>query len=604
MTLSSDSIEKFRRMKEGGFLFRKRRQPDWNDNYMLYRDKVQLNRLTQRQSVNIPLLKSSIKTLLKDIDDPPIITYINLDNDEQAEIYYNENWRVNCIYNQLILKDIVDKRQVMLFGRSFKDLNIINGQFTWEIGAPEDHLVDRYVDPTDIDTARFVIREHIYVPLSSLMTNPKLDKNAVNRVMQYMGTKQGLIKAEENMLDWIEKNRKFASLGVIDVYNPTLGETYVELNNFHVKEYNPKTKEDEVTFAITAEDMEILFAAPQDEYIGKTKDNFWKKHYPTTTWADETERADFWTDGVGDTLRTLNKVLNAWFSQLVENRTLRNFGMNYFNASLGTEGFTPQTFEPVPWGWYPIPVAEGQKMGDQIMRVDIPDLKDSLEEMNFIMNIAQQASAATNTQEGVKQPGQQVTLGEVQLMLKSAEDRVKSMAVYYMQSWEDFAIKYTKMLEAAPDLLDDTTLYKKGRLTKKIFAKKISPNDYLSKSGYRVEVKMKNDAEAEDVDALQKLQYSKTLMPNNTTLDTIIKRKSLDFAGLSASEMSEVIKEDEIQTKQIQAQMAMAQANGSVMGGQQPGQPPIGGAPPTPQIGAPGQPQPLSLPAPRPPMAA
>lgn len=549
---NADLLEKLRINKEGAFIYRRRRQPDWIDNYTLYRDKVQLNRLTQRQSVNIPLIKSAIKTLLKDIDDAPMLYFSDLENDDQQEVFYNEYWAANSVENELVIQDIIDKRQVLLYGRSFKFMNIIDGKFYWEVVAPEDVLVDRYVNPADIDSARFVIREHIYKPLSSLRTNPKLDPEAVSRLGNYMGTEMGLIKAQENQLDWTLKQAAAASMGVTDAYSPTLGETYVELNEFYIKEFNSKTKKDEITYIITAEDMEVLYAAPLNECVGPTSDDFWTSHYPCTTWGDETERADFWSDGVADALRTLNKVLNAWFSQLVENRTLRNFGMNYFNSSLTEEGFTPQTFEPVPWGWYPIPAGEGGKIGDQIMHVDVPDLSDTLEHMNFVMNIAQQVSAATTTQQGLTQDeGPQITLGEVQLALKNAQDRVKAMKVYYNASWEDFGLKYTKMIEAASDTMDDVAIYKKGRLTKKIYAKKISPSQWYQRMAPKVEVRMREDVQAQTADSLQKLQYSKTLMPANKALDSIIKKKSLDFANLNASEQEEVMKEDEQQMQQL-----------------------------------------------------
>jgi hypothetical protein len=579
-----EQLEKCRVNKEQAFKHRRRRHFDWTDNYLLYRDKVMLNRLTQRQSVNIPLIKSSIKTLLKDVDDPPILNFANLDNNDQAEVFYNAYWEYSAQRNNLILKDIVDKRQVMLFGRSFKFLNIVNGHFYWEIVDPQDVLIDRYVDPTDIDSARFVIREHIYRPLASLKTDPKFDNAAVSRLQEYLGSDAGLIKAEQNQLDWVEKQRREAGLGVIDAFLPILGETYVELNEWWFKEFNAKTKRDEIQYIVTAEDMEVLFKAPLEDVIGKTVDDFWVEHYPITTWADETERTDFWSDGVADTLRTINKVLNSWYSQMVENRTLKNFKMQYFNSSMTDEGFMPQTFEPGPWGWYPIPVGAGGKIQDNIMPVDVGDLTDTIEEINFIMQIAQQASAATTFQEGVQPEGQQITLGEVQLLLSQAQEKVKSMAVYYTESWKDFGLKYCKMLEAAPEMIDEVVIHKKGRLTKKNYSKRITPQMWLSKQGYKVEVIMQQDMENKTGEDLQKLQYSKSLMPQNKALDTIIKEKSLEFSDLNASQIAEVLKEDEQEMKQ----MAAAQAQGMTP---QPGNPSAVGqpapmVPPQPQIPA------------------
>jgi hypothetical protein len=584
--IPSALMEKLRAEKHEAFLFRRRRQPDWTDNYTLGRDKVQINRLTQRQSVDIPLIKSTVKSLLKDIDEPPILYFRNHDNDDQAEVFYNEYWHANSIANKLVLKDIVDKRQEMYFGRTFKFMNIVDGQFFWEIVDPGDVLVDRYVDPTDIDTARYVIREHIYKPLSSLRQDPKYDNKEVKKLEKFLGSTAGLVRATENQLDWVEKQRRNAALGVIDTFAPVLAETYVELNEFWVKEWDEADKCDKIRYIVTAEDMVVLYDELLEDCIGETKDDYWYNHYPINTWADETERTDFWSDGVVDSIRTLNKVLNAWFSQLIENRTLKSFGMNFFNSSLGEEGFTPQTFEPIPWGWYPIPAGASGKLGDQIMNVPVPDLADTMKEMEFVMSLAEKASAATNTQQGVP-TATPITLGEIQLNLNNAQQRVKAMSKYYNAAWEDFGLKFVKMLEAAGDMIEPITINKKGRLTDKNYTKIITPAMWFAKNGYGVECKMKEDVQTANLDALQKLQFSKSLMPMNNSLNKVIKKKSLELADIPAGEMAEILKEDEMQTQAMMNApvnpLATPATSGSNTGSQnpnvpvQPAQPPVPG---------------------------
>jgi hypothetical protein len=44
--------------------WRERRHWQWTLNYELYRDTVIVNRLTQRQSVNVPCMKKTLKTYL------------------------------------------------------------------------------------------------------------------------------------------------------------------------------------------------------------------------------------------------------------------------------------------------------------------------------------------------------------------------------------------------------------------------------------------------------------------------------------------------------------------------------------------------------------
>src|SRR3990167_9643212 len=110
--------------KTSGYNYRERRHDSWDENYELYRDTVTINRLTQRQSVNVPLMKQTIRTLLKDVDDMPVLYFENLDNDKQKEIFLNEYWKytISPQCNRMSLKDIVDKRQVFLAGRTFDQM--------------------------------------------------------------------------------------------------------------------------------------------------------------------------------------------------------------------------------------------------------------------------------------------------------------------------------------------------------------------------------------------------------------------------------------------------------------------------------------------------
>jgi len=545
-------IHQLRENAWSAYWYRRRRHTEWTDNYTLYRDKVQLNRLTQRQSVNIPLIKYSIKTLLKDIDDAPMLYFTNLDNDEQAEVFYNEYWHQSSIITRTILKDIVDKRQVLLFGRSFKHLNLMNGRFYWEVKDPQDIAVDRYTDPADLDTARFLIIQHNYVPLSSLAINPRWDKRAVAKLQAYYSSEEGLKHASDNMLDYIEKQARLLSMGVVDQMNPILGETYIELVEHLTKVYDSSLGKDRIIYSVVADDREALLQAPLDYIIGETKDDYWQEHYPLSTWADETERTDFWSDSVADTLRTLNKIMNAWFSQMVENRTLRNFGMNFFNSSLTDDGFRPQTYAPEPFAWFPIPAGE-KALGDQFMHVDIPDIgRETMNEMEFIKSIAEQASAATTFQQGVQEQSA-ITLGEVKLLLANAQERVKAMSVYYTESWKDFGEKYVKLIEAAPHLIDPLMIHKKGRLTKKMYSREITPKDWITKTGFTCEVKVKSEKIEEDMNSLQWLNAARSIMINNPIVDEEYKLKIMENANMSAEKIVEALKYDKqmLQTPQL-----------------------------------------------------
>lgn len=566
--LKSPELQMLSLNKQSGYNYRERRQEDWHENYLLYRDKVKVNRLTQRQSVNLPLMKQTIRTLLKDVDDMPLIYFENLDNDKQAEIFQNEYWQwtIGSECNSMEVKDIIDKRQEMLMGRTFDQMQIADGKILITIEDPEDMLVDRYTDPADLDTARFLIHTHIFRPLSSLSNNKDYDQAAVRKLQDFYASQQGILKAADNARSLTEKNRKMADMGVTDIDSPVLGETYVELSmHFVFREKDSWTNDegkkvevkDQYMMYVEADDQEILMKKPLDVVIGKTKDDYWQTHLNYNSWADDVERQDFWSDGVGDVVRVPNKVINIWFSQLVENRTLRSFGMNYYDSTV--EGFTPPTIDPEPWGWVGVP----GKPQDVFQKIDIPDLSESLDEMQFLIGMNDRATGATATQQGVPSE-RQITLGEVKLALTEAKERTKGMSKFYTHAWRKRAEKFLKLIEAAPDKLDAVKIYKEGRNSSDIYEAEISPADWMTKSGYKVKIWSQEDKANQDIQQLQKLTALRAIIPGNPKLEEIIQRKSLEFADLKPEEINDIVT---IEREKRDAMMAAAQANQTGMPG-------------------------------------
>lgn len=544
------TIELLERFKESAKVWQERRHAEWKENYLLYRNKPELNRLTQRQSVTVPLIKTSISTALKEVDDPPLLTFTCLDNDKDAEILYNEGWKKASKDNRLVLKDIVDKKQVFLYGRSFKKLNIVDGAFKFDILDPYDVPIDRYVDPTSLDSTKYLVHQHIFKPLSEVVTNEAYDKEARESLVAYMASEAGILKANENNESIRARNERLAALGVADIDNPVLGETYIEINEHYLRKWNSELKVHEFYIITTAQSIKLLEKRLED-VLGVTEDNFWRSHIPFTSWADDTENADFWSDGMADTLRTPNKILNTWLSQLTENRTLRNFGMNFYDATI--KDFTPQTYEARPWGWYGLP----GKPSDVYQKADIPDLSESLDEMEFVLRLAEKASASTSIQQGVSEE-RQITLGEVQILMANATERVKAMSTFYTADWEQFGLKYVKLLEANYDKLDDIVVHRKGRYNDEIFTRRIKGSELRSKKGYHVEVVPANDKESQDLVGLQKLNAIIQSIPNNKPLVQIYQRKLLEFGGLTPDETKEVL-DFEDQKAEPQEELSMGQ---------------------------------------------
>lgn len=570
----SQELLRLRNNKQDAYNYRFRREEDWRENYTLYRDRVLTNRLTQRQSINLPIMKTQLRTLLANVDDMPVLVFENLDNDKQAELFQNEYWKYTIEVNQMELKDVVDKKQDFFFGRTFDQMQIAEGRVWISIIDPEDMLVPRYMDITNINSARYLIHTHIFKPLSEVARNPDYNKEAIDNMKLFYATNMGLIKAKQNLDLLTLKTQKMSDLGVLDAYQPVLGETYMELSMHFLfceseKDEDGKEYKNQFWLFVECDDMEILQKIPLEKAIGPTKDHYWQTHLPYNTWADDIDNQDFWTDGIADIIRVPNKVMNSLYSGLIENRSLKNLNMNFYDATM--EGFNPQTYEPKAWGMYGTP----GNPKDIIMPVQVQNLDDSINEMNFINEMLQSATGATATQQGVQSPTS-VTLGEVQLELQAAKERVKGMSKFYTQVWKDRGEKFLKLIEAAPEKLDAVRIYKKGLNTDAIYSREIEPNDWMTKLGHRVEVWEQDDKNTQDTQTLSKISAAVTNMPGNQPLLDIFDRKLLEFADL---------KPDQIQTvMQAQQKMREAMMQQASMGlpGQPPGGMPSNGAPQAP----------------------
>ena len=523
--------------KADGWNYRQRRHEAWREIYDLYKNTVIINRLTQRQSVNVPMMKQHIGSLLKDIDDMPVIYLENLDNDKEKEVFLNEYWKWTAQNNNMELQDVVDKKQVLLFGRTFDQWQIEDGAIKQTIIDPQDILVSRYTDPSDLHSSRFLIHTHIYKPLRELKENEEYDQQAVKKLEDFYATDLGLHKIADNELMAIEKSQKLSDLGVTDVLQPHLGESMVEINLHFVYDKGEGDEEEELWVKTEADGQVILKREKLEDIMGVTKDHWFRTHFPYESWADDLERQDFWSDGKGDIVRTPNKIANSYWSQLVENRTLRNYGMHYYDGT--NESFQPSTFNPVPWGWYPVP----GKPSDVLSVVDIPDLTESLDELQYLGDLTERATGATATQQGT-QTAREVTLGEVKLALGEAKERTKGISKFYTEAWYRRATLFLKLVEANASKLDAVKIWKKGVNTDAVYGKLVEAESWHTKSGYQAKVWNQDDKNTHDSDLLQKINAAVSLIPGNQKLIDIYQRKLLEFARVTPEEMMSVLEEE------------------------------------------------------------
>lgn len=534
----NDKISRLLKQKRVAREFVERRYMEWTDNYELYRNRPKTNRLTQRQAVNIPLMKETLKTLLSKIDEAPTIEWKELGGDEQKELIMQELWNHDYERCNLEAVDIQDKKSVLLYGRAFKKLNWRDGQFEVQALDIYDVVVDPLVDPVDLETARYVIHQNIFRSLEEILNDERYTKEGKDKLRVYLSTKEGMVQTSKNYQEWEKKMVRIKDMGLDSTRYQrwASGDVIVNLNEHHYNEWNGKEWERRV--CIYADDRVPLMDETIEEVMGID-------FYPFITWGEDIETQDFWSDAPADLVRVPNKIMNIWYSQLVENRTLQNFQMHWF---LPVQGYQPQTYEPGPGRMLPAP--PGDDIRKVIQPVQIDGLDDTFNALEFVKQMVESGTAATAITKG-EEPETPTTLGQTQLMLGAANERTMSISKFYRRAWQDFAVKWERIVDANSS--KKVVLYKSSPQGK-IYPKTVYTTDWRSKDGYKVLVRSTSEQEQSSTKSIQKFLFVQQQFPNNKALTKIAQRRELEILDLSPVELRQI--EDEEEQNQ---QMAMAQ---------------------------------------------
>ena len=534
-------IEKLKKEKEAGRELQDRKHLDWDDNYELYRNKVKTNRLTQRQAVNIPLMKETVKTLLSRIDEPPEVDWKNLENDEQKEIIYQEIWNSFVKGNNLQLIDVLDKKNVLLYGSSIKKLNIGESGIEASVMDIYDILIDPLMNVWDLESARFIINHNIYRSVREILADKRYSEKGKQELKIWADSEPGVIQGKVNEEEMQKKMERMKAMGVNDSEFPYYagGDVIINLTEHYTEVWNTKKQKFERRVYVYAEDDILLSDDLLEDLIGVS---FW----PFVRWSEDPETNDIYPDSVADLVRVPNKVLNIWFSQLIENRTLKNFQMHWY---LPSQNYTPQTYTPGPGMMLPAPA--GEDINKVIKPVEISGLDDTLTAINAITQIVERGSGATAIEKGQAEKGTQ-TLGEVQILVGKANERTLGMAKFYRLAWYEFAKKWDALMQAnAPKLIKLFKVSKEG----KAYPKSVLQKEW--KSEYEPIVRSSSEQEQESIKGMQKFQFIISQFPNNMALRKISQKRMLELVDLSPEELKQV--EDAEEQMFQQAQQAQQQ---------------------------------------------
>lgn len=526
-------IGEHKKEKEASTQFKERRFLQWNENYLLYRDKILTNRLTQRQPVNFPIMRETIQTWISKIDEPPLLNFESRNRDNKSkdgEIVLNELWNYTYDKEKLDLKDNMEKKVVGLQGRGFKKWGWADNWVFCDIIDPYDIDVSPILNPLDLNSAFSVIHKNIFKPLRAVLANVKYSAEGKLALKTYLDSKHGILKSAETQAEWEQRQDRLRTLGAYNYDEFNANEIMVELNESYKMIWNKEENRYVRHLIVIAADQAVLYNKPLKEASGIDR-------LPIVSWADDPDLNDFWCDGKADSVRTINKVINTYFSQDLENRTYRNFGMYFFNTMNGS--FQPRAFDPKPFGMYGVP----GNPADIIQQMKIEPLGDTTQHIQFLKDMIQSSVAQTPTERGVANPSTG-TLGEVELNLQQSQGRNEVTAKNYRRAWKESGEIFYELLQANSS--GKITLYKQG--TDGVYRPKdIFPSDWKNPKGYECKVVMKSEKEADDQFALQKAAYIRNAFANNPVALKIGRQKELEVLGWKQDEIDQVVQyEDQL----------------------------------------------------------
>lgn len=531
MVSDEQILEQHRRDKTDSIRFKERRATQWNENYFLFRDKVTTNRLTQRQPVNIPVIRDTIQNWISKIDEAPQLSFETRGkglHDKRGEIAVNEMWGYTYDDQKLALKDNLDKKIVGLQGRSFKYWYWQDNKVKVDIVDPYDIDIDPRVNPFDLNTATYFNHKNIYVPLRKILANKSYTAEGKNALKMYLESRFGIIRSRETDQEYQQKIDRLRELGVHNYDDYASGDVMAELNRSYKLFWDNEQQKFVRYLVVIGMDSAVLYKQPIKKALGID-------FLPWTTWASDPDLNDIWSDGVADSVRTINKVINMYFSQDLENRAYRNFGMYFYNTLNGQ--FQPQAFEAKPFGMYGVP---GNP--DEIMKqMKIEPLQDTTAVIDYLKNLIQSSVAQTPTERG-EQLKSRTTKAEVQLTLQASQGRNQVVSKQYRSSWEESGRIWYELMKN--NTFGQITLSKRGT-DGEVYTKSFSKSDWATPAGYDCKVILQSDKEANDDVEFKKIQYVKSSYQNNPVAQKIAKRKELEILGWAPEEIDEVLQAEE-----------------------------------------------------------
>lgn len=430
----------------------------WQSNESMYYGVKETSE-DSRANISLGRMQEFVHTLLSKIDNPLVFKFTKRKPSQLSRVeLLNSLRRFDADRNFWDLKDIVGKKQGIIYGRAIYAYYASSDKGTYESNLENVDVYDFLIDPScggiDIENAFFMGRWGVVKTIKQLkdgVKNKIYNKEAVSRLIESGGN-----STEENQEEINKRSRSYDQETIGDKENNNH-------NKFKLWEW----------FTTFEGERYYILMDNSGQWIRceKLSDMFSCNTWPFWTWAAFPDLTEFWTPSYCDYARDLFLAQDASIGQMLDNADAINKPMRAVDVS-AIDDVTKLKYRKDGI----IPVKKGVDINRAYQTVITPSINTPIQVFEILEGIQEKASGVTAQAKGtsdekgkvgIYQGNEAAMADRFGLLNKSYSFGYKRFAKLYENGVKDHLIKKIAIEILGPNgvevkQISKRDLYKKG----------------------------------------------------------------------------------------------------------------------------------------------
>lgn len=430
----------------------------WQSNESMYYGVKETSE-DSRANISLGRMQEFVHTLLSKIDNPLVFKFTKRKPSQLSRVeLLNSLRRFDADRNFWDLKDIVGKKQGIIYGRAIYAYYASSDKGTYESNLENVDVYDFLIDPScggiDIENAFYMGRWGVVKTIKDLkdgVKNKIYNKEAVSRLIESGGN-----STEENQEEINKRSRSYDQETIGDKENNNH-------NKFKLWEW----------FTTFEGERYYILMDNSGQWIRceKLSDMFSCNTWPFWTWAAFPDLTEFWTPSYCDYARDLFLAQDASIGQMLDNADAINKPMRAVDVS-AIDDVTKLKYRKDGI----IPVKKGVDINKAYQTVITPSINTPIQVFEILEGIQEKASGVTAQAKGtsdekgkvgIYQGNEAAIADRFGLLNKSYSFGYKRFAKLYENGVKDHLIKKIAIEILGPNgvevkQISKRDLYKKG----------------------------------------------------------------------------------------------------------------------------------------------